>query len=793
MKGIINLSLNRFMNQKSVFLIIVLVGNISGVLVYGQPSVSGRLLDQKSGQPVPSANVVLYEASDSAQVEGTISGITGQFSIDPVTGGNYRIEITSVGYLPLSKTIEISGGSNYDFGVVYLQENMVDLEEAVVVGERLKAKTENDKTIYFITKKMVDASNTGTDVLKLIPGVQIDLMHNISLEGSQNILILVDGKERDRNFVSQINPKQIDKVEVMSAPPSKYDANISGAINIVLKKDIDSGISGLLYAEMPTSSSEIFLRPAYNFSYGLKKLNFYTSYNGELTYFDIIESSTRKFTRSTGIDEIRYDQDVRQKNWSHRFHFGFDYFLNTRNQINFYAFYNPYSWEHDGLVELQFRGSETNRWLAEKNDTDINKSAMYSVYFKHLFKNKGSEITFDASNYFLKAENTVTYTSFGLDQTRQTIKNNVKPRQDETNIKVDFTTGSNKKLSFGTGVKARFRLMNETNSADFNYSEDVMAAYLVFGYKQTKYEASVGLRLENSVSDLKNKFRNTVLSLLPYASLNVKLPSNQGLQISFNRTVYRPRIYQLNPSVSIDDPYSTHQGNPLLNPEFHHNFYVEHSIRFNNNFFSTRFFYNNAIGAINNLTFINDGFNFETSIYNLGAIHQYGLQCTGVLKLGKKIIFNPYFRVFGNTTTGNFIARRFDVYDRQQLVFESSFSTLLSLKHDMNVSFTFQYGTPKNNIQGNSFTEALYFLSFEKTFKKKFKAGIVSALPFNKTFIYQGAETFGSGFYSRYEGVINLSDFFAWFKLSYQFSSGKNREKINRSNEEYDNNPKKGF
>src|SRR5665811_416334 len=102
---------------------------------------------------------------------------------------------------------------------------------------RDRAKAEADKTTYFMNRKMYDASNTGVDMLNYIPGVQVDLMKNISLEGSQHIIILVDGKERDRNFLSQLNAGQIDKVEVNNTPGSRYDSGITGVINIILKKD----------------------------------------------------------------------------------------------------------------------------------------------------------------------------------------------------------------------------------------------------------------------------------------------------------------------------------------------------------------------------------------------------------------------------------------------------------------------------------------------------------------------------------------------------------------------------
>ena len=140
-----------------------------------------------------------------------------------------------------------------------------------------------------------------------------------------------------------------------------------------------------------------------------KKLNLYTSYNGEMTYLDIHESISRKIWNDSETNEITSNQYVRQKDWSHRFHYGFDYFLSDHDQFNFYAFYNPYSRELDGNADSQISGTTNNYWKARKEDTDKNTSTFYSFYYKHSFDKKGSEITADISNYNLRAENRTDY------------------------------------------------------------------------------------------------------------------------------------------------------------------------------------------------------------------------------------------------------------------------------------------------------------------------------------------------------------------------------------------------
>jgi len=167
---------------------------------------------------VPFANVALIKVTDSTLLDGTMADENGEFKMSPVPMGKYKLVAMVIGYKPYTECIDVVSKDVTYAGIILLQDTAIVLKEAVISTDRLKAKSERDKTVFFMTKKMLDASNTGTDVLKLIPGIQVDLMQNISLEGSQNILIFVDGKERDRSFISQLNPRQIDNVEIISIP-----------------------------------------------------------------------------------------------------------------------------------------------------------------------------------------------------------------------------------------------------------------------------------------------------------------------------------------------------------------------------------------------------------------------------------------------------------------------------------------------------------------------------------------------------------------------------------------------
>src|ERR1017187_6976273 len=121
-------------------------------------AVTGKLVEEKSNQAVPYATVALIRGSDSVMITGTMSDDNGVFTISPVLPGKYSLRVSIIGYQPVTRSIVVKNTGVTDAGVINLQETTVLLKELTVVGERVKAKSESNKTTFFLTKKMLDAS-----------------------------------------------------------------------------------------------------------------------------------------------------------------------------------------------------------------------------------------------------------------------------------------------------------------------------------------------------------------------------------------------------------------------------------------------------------------------------------------------------------------------------------------------------------------------------------------------------------------------------------------------------------
>lgn len=756
-------------------------------------SITGKVFDSNNNEPLPFATICLIEISDSMKqlVNGTVSDDNGNFTIDNIQNGIYNVQVTSIGYRKAIKTFEIFDSEYIDADTFALQYISTLIDETVIVADRIKGKSETNKSIYYISNKILSASGSSPDLLRYIPGVQVDLKQNISIDGNPNILLFVDGKERERSYVSQLNPSQIDRIEVLNSPPSNYDGDASGVINIILKKENSRGVNGNVFSEVPTSKSVVYLFPTYSLSYNCNKTKLFTSYNGEINYEDIDEITNRQIFNNNSEIDIYSVQHVRQKNLSHKFHYGLDYNLTDRDVINFYGFYNYYSYQQDGNVVLDATESFSSNWDVQKEESDKNQSIFNSLYFKHLFNTAGREITFDISNAYTRSENNVTFNNTtGSGSLINTNAGN--PDQTASSMKIDFSTPFYENYKLNTGAKVKIQDMYDSKSDEFCYKEQVYALYGAINYKRPKVDFTLGLRVENAYTKPTMSHTNIFNSLLPYTAFHFKVNKQNDLYLSYRSSVKRPSVYLLNQFNYTYDSFSIRKGNPLLRTEMNKLVQLEHSVRYHSNFISSRLFYETINDAINNLTYLNDSNIFVTQVQNLGSIYQYGMQLSGSVKIGI-LGFNSSFRFYNRSTFGNSLAKQYGIGNKSNLIFESSISSILSFKNDLTLSVIFQYETLKENIQDNTYDDALYFISLDKKIKKNIKIGIVCALPFSKNFIYQGSEINDSDFSSSYTGNLKLPTIPLMFRFSYQFSTGRDKVDIKREKESVDTRPRQGF
>ena len=749
--------------------------------------ISGRVVAQQSGQGVPFATVAIFDSEGSSLLGGSTCDMEGSFDIAGPGEGQYILRISAVGFESLLQEISLNGKA-LNLGNILLSEEQISLQGVVVSGQRLRASASADGNTWYVNQLMQQASHTGLDILRLIPGIHLDMHRRLSLEGSQNILILVDGRERDSQYLSQLNARRIDRVEVISNPSSQYDASVSGVINIILKER-EKGIEGGLFSELPLSAAEAYFFPNYNLNYGIGKFNFFTSYNGQISNFDIVESYRRSYLNSNDLQQLDARQYVRQKYWSHRFHYGVDFYINDKNQLNFYGFVNPHSNEHDGKSYLWLNGSDNWSWMAEKDDEDSNLMSLNSLYFKHLFnKEKNHELIAELSYQNMKGETSTRYTSPSGNFT-----NSMHPVYSAVIGKLNYNMPLGSSFRLRTGGQAQKHDMQDALHSSFSRQNLILAAHGSLGYQKNKLNFSAGMRYQSARSKSDGAPGTEHHAWLPALSAAWRFSAASNLSFSWRQAVSFPGYFQLNPNSGFEDPFTLTKGNPLLQESFRSHMTLEYSHRWGNHFVASRLFYNKISDVINKLAIIRPDGIMESSSQNLGDLSQLGLQLTAAFSFGGKSGLQPYVKVFDAISRPNELARQHQIGMRRQLAWESGFSVFAALPAEITASLQFQYASPLNDIQSNYYYGAQYFLSLERPLGRGLKAGIMSAMPFARQYTYQGSEISNPGFYNHSQGVIQMSTLPFWLHFSWQFSSGQKRQRIQHERELLDTRREKGF
>ncbi|MFZ5429384.1 MAG: TonB-dependent receptor [Bacteroidota bacterium] len=753
-------------------------------------SITGTIYDHEDGQPVPFANVALFDSTGTRLLGGCAGNQEGFFSLAHHETGSLRLRISAIGYDPQEIKVEISGDIPMELGSIGLRAASLMIGDIQVSAERIKASTSADKTTFMVNARMKEVTSSGMDILRLIPGVQADLFQNISLNGSGDVLILVNGRERDRAFLNQIPAWRIDKIEISANPPAQYEGKASGVINVILTRNTEKGVEGQAYAEIPPSGDQVFVFPAASLGFNAGKFSTFLSWNGEMRYFDITDTHQRMIKAADlPHREIVSVQNISQKNWQHRFNYGTDFIPDQRNQLSFYGYYSVWSQEHDGTSETFTDGISFQGKPVIKEDDDINRSLFSSVYYRHFFnKETGHEVSADVSHLRFTAGNSVSYLGNGAP-----VINRQKPEQNSLGIRLDHNLPLSGRLALSQGYQLKSNHMADREPGGFSYRDQVHALYAAGSFSPEKTEIRFGMRFELAQSGTDGSDSRRFTAWLPEMAVQYRISSGVSVKADLRQGIQYPGLYQLNPAVTKDDPFSSVSGNDGLQPEERTTIGLEFSFRPGNQYLSARIFHRSIQDAIHRFTTLTPVGMFDTRYENAGNIRQTGIQLKGALNLGRHAGINHSVGLTGVQTQTHAHLAGNNPDSRNGIVFDCGISAFVRLRHQITAAGTFQYTSPMSQVQADYYSGALYFLSLEKSFGESWKAGITGAMPFAGSVIYRGYEIADSRFDSRSEGVIHLSELPLILKLTYRFRSGREKTAVNRPGELMEVNNRKGF
>ncbi len=653
------------------------------VTPHGHGKISGIVRDSTNSQAVEFANVALIDPKTNKPVNGAVADEKGKFSIVKIPTGNYIVEISFIGYSNKRIPVKIADKrGDIELGFVIVSPSDKVLNEVVVQGQKNLIEEKVDRTVYNAENDATARGGDATDVLKRVPMLSVDLDGNVSMRGSQNVRVLINGKPSTiaassvSDALKQIPADQIKTVEVITSPSAKYDAEGSGGIiNIITKKNTLQGLTLNVDASAGLRGSNLGL----NGNYRTGKMGFSLGGFGRSNY-NQPGSFTNIQTTNPNTSPILNTQsaDTRANNIFGRYTLGWDYDIDKNNSLAAsvqYGIRNSANWQ-DKLRTINSTDATRNR-LSDVEVDDNSGTTDLNLTYTRTFEKPQKEFSLLASHSSNNRNNDFVsnFLNFNTEASQTFQKNNNKSINTETTIQADYQTPLGKKSIIEFGGKQIIRKV-ESNyayfsaAADgiygpqlaglsnvFNYNQNVTAGYSSFTVSLPKsYSIKAGGRYEYTTIDATFQVEKPPLTLPSYGvlvpSLNIskRLTNGSALKLAYNRRIQRPSIQFLNPNLQASNPLNISFGNPELNPEYTNNYEFSYSTFIKGTSLNFSTFLRNTIGSIQRVRDLK-GDTIRTTYQNIGQEDAYGLSAFANVNAGKLSLnggVDTYYTVLNN-------------------------------------------------------------------------------------------------------------------------------------------------
>ena len=699
-------------------------------------TISGKVTDEATGNPLQFANVAIFKEQDSSLVTGGVTEADGSFKIK-IAPGDYYVRIQFVTYSPkIFSGVKINRNNpNQNFGEIILAPANTELEEIVVQAERTQMQLQLDKKVYNVGKDLSNLGGSASDLLANLPSVSVDVEGNVELRGSTSVKVLIDGKPSglvglsSTDALRQMQGNMIETVEIITNPSARYDAEgMAGIINIILKKDTRKGVNGSFQVNTGWPHNH---GASVNMNLRRNWVNFFVNYGIDYRKAPGIGETLQRFPQAEPDEVARTDQYTNRLRGgiSNSVRFGSDFFLNDKTSITT-AFLYRYSDELNesdiSFADFNAQGSLTDYTLREDEEKEGDENLEYSMNFSRTFSTKDHKLTADIQ---YQSNNEIEQSDIlqSNGATRATLMEELqqKVRNDEGEnrlmLQADYVNPFGEKGKFELGYRSTIRNVKNNYTVDeadetgafmpvdtftiaFDYNERVHAFYGIVSDELEKISWQVGLRSEttNISSILEEQNRNlnwNYTNLFPSAFFTYKLPSNNQVQLSYSRRIERPRFRELSPMTSFSNNRRFRVGNPNLQPEFTDSYELGILQNMNSSSIYYGVYYRYTDQLIQRVTLPpNDLLQTVTIPYNAGVSRAVGVE------VNVSQDFTEWYRLSGNV---NFYRQESNGSLGDTLLLEAKAVTLSSrinnnftLSDRLTGQINFWYRAPEQRAQG---------------------------------------------------------------------------------------------
>ncbi|MGK0453615.1 MAG: outer membrane receptor protein involved in Fe transport [Paraglaciecola sp.] len=705
--------------------------------------ITGKIIDARSNQPLEYATIILTNV-ETKKISGGITDEKGIFNLK-TPKGNYIISAEYISFKS-KKYPKKSISKNLDLGTIKLSEDTASLNEIVIIAEKTTVDIRLDKKIFNIGKDLSIRGGNASDVLGNVPSVQVDVEGNVSLRGNENVTILIDGRPsalvgmNGAEALRQIPAEAIEKVEVITSPSARYDAEgTAGILNIILRKNKLVGFNGSLQLDLGIPER---LGAAFNANWRTEKWNLFTNtgfrYNetpgNAFSDVDYLQPSA---TNARVVEQRRFGRLGRSIFTS----FGAEYYLTKNSSIIGNIVFtggNDDDVNTNDIERFNLDGGINEATSRTENESEEEERVQYTLDYVNNFDNEGKRLSFNVqySTEVEDALNNITEVD-----TQTNLLNDlelVNEDQDETSalLQIDYVYPVGENIQYEAGYRGNYRdifnsfflaerqdfvnngpLVPDVNlNNSFNYKEYVNAAYVQYGQKFNKISLLAGLRYEHTSIEIvqqtiTTKDERAYGNLFPTLNLGFEFKDGENITFGYNRRISRPRGRSLNPFPSRSSESNLYSGNVDLNPVITDAVDLGYLKRWDKFTLSTSLYYNTSKDNWERIQEgtgeITDNGDPVTNRFpiNLSKEERYGFEFTLNYRPFKVWNINSDFNLFNVKSDGDYtnsITKVTQSFDFENTSFFIRLNQKITLPGKTDLQINTNYRGPSQNAQTKS-------------------------------------------------------------------------------------------
>ncbi|MBD3166308.1 TonB-dependent receptor [bacterium] len=714
--------------------------------------VEGEVYDASTGEPVGYATVILFTLPDSSQATGMITDTDGRFRLTQVRPGRYFLDVTFIGY-EHTRVDEITinrGNRTVDVGRLELQQATVDLEAVDYTITQAPMEYKIDRKVVRVSKQATAASGTAVDVLENVPSVSVDIEGNVSLRGSGNFTVLIDGRPTvlDANDVLQTTAaSSIEDIEIITNPSAKYDPDgTAGIINIVLKKN-----------QLPTNAGIFSVSGGYPQRYNADAL--YSMHFPGVKWTINGEAGSRNFTgtrfmerRTTDASDVTSvtlsDGDMDRGGYSNSLRSSLEFDIGERHWLavggrgGVYSRGREAEWDYEEYDISPESGATASEYYISLSDRE--RTAYYGsayVDYQLTFPTEGHQLVARVNGSWSDSDEETDTELHSMSNVMQEGRRTTEAGPGwETELEVEYTHPLNENgRKFEAGYEAEIEENTEETgfyqyditsgayqfypefSNEVNYDEATQSVFGIWADMRGSFGYQLGVRGEYTYRLIKLPGTGAEYSVdqwdvFPTAHLTYQLPADRQLMASYSRRIDRPRSWYLEPFLTWMDAYNVRTGNPDLDAEFIDSYelgFTTPLLGFN---YSTEAYYRVTHNHVERVRSIYEPNVTLHGIENVGTAEALGVELMLQGNVRRWWVLNLMGNLYNSRVEGEAAGQNFD---NEAFSWNTRVNMTFKLRPTTKLQLSGIYNSPRVTSQGERDDFAVMNLAVEQSFMNK--------------------------------------------------------------------------